>query len=193
VTNSLLDSFVLSTHQESTMATRKKSLFPVPANLSEVNALLFKIGECERDLATIKTNLEADVAEARSNAEEAAAPLQEEHKQYVKALLTYASQNRKTLLVGDKKSLVLTGGEFGWRLPPTKVTYAKGGAEQVIKNLEAMKLTQYLRYITEVDREALLRDRPAVSGVKYSQKEGFFVKPDSNKAPESFPGVAEQA
>ncbi len=175
------------------MAARKNPFFPVPASLTEVNTLLFKIGECERELNNIKTTLEAEVAEVRSNAELAAAPLQEEHKRCVKALQTYATANRKTLLVGDKKSLVLTGGEFGWRLPPTKVTFARGGAEQVIKNLETMELTQYLRYITEVDREALLRDRPAVSGVKYSQKEGFFVKPASNKVPESFPGVASLA
>lgn len=175
------------------MATRKNPLFPVPSTLAEVNALLFQIGECERNLSDIKTNLEADVAKARSYAETAAAPIEEAHKRYLKALETYANANRKTLLVGERKSVVLTGGEFGWRLPPTKVTFAKGGAEQVIKNLEAMELTQYLRYQTEVDREALLRDRPAVSGVKYSQKEGFFVKPDSSKVPESFPGVADQA
>lgn len=173
------------------MATRKNPLFPVPADLSEVNALLYKIGECERDLTEIQSCMEAAVAKAKATAEQSAAPVEEALKKYVKALETYANAHRKTLLVGDRKSVVLTGGEFGWRLPPTKVAYAKGGAEQVIKNLEAMGLTQYLRQVKEVDREALLRDRPAVSGVKYSQKEGFFVKPDSNKAADSFPGVAE--
>ena len=167
------------------MAARKNPLFPVPADLSEVNTLLYKIGECERELADIKNSLETAVAKAKTAAELSAAPIEQTLKQSMKALQTYADANRKTLL--------MTGGEFGWRLPPTKIVFAKGGAEQVIKNLEAMELKQYLRYITEVDREALLRDRPAVSGVKYSQKEGFFVKTESSKAAESFPGIAKKA
>jgi phage host-nuclease inhibitor protein Gam len=173
------------------MAARKNPLFPVPADLSEVNTRLYQIGECERDLTEIQSCLEAAVAKAKAAAEQSAAPVEADLKKFVKALETYANAHRKTLLVGDRKSVVLTGGEFGWRLPPTKVVYAKGGAEQVIKNLEAMELTQYLRHVKEVDREALLRDRPAISGLKYSQKEGFFVKPESSKAADSFPGVAQ--
>lgn len=175
------------------MAARKNSLFPVPSTQAEANALLYKIGECERELADIKNSLETAIAKAKTAAELSAAPIEQTLKQSMKALQTYADANRKTLLTGDRKSVVLTGGEFGWRLPPTKIVFAKGGAEQVIKNLEAMELKQYLRYITEVDREALLRDRPAVSGVKYSQKEGFFVKTESSKAAESFPGIAKKA
>jgi phage host-nuclease inhibitor protein Gam len=174
------------------MAARKNPLLPIPSNLAEVNTLLFRIGECERGLEKIKTDLEADLAKAKEMAELSAAPIEETLKRSIKALETYANANRKTLLVGEKKSVVLSGGEFGWRLPPTKVTLAKGGTEQVIQNLLAMKLKQYLRFTTEIDREALLRDRPAVSGVRYTQKEGFFVKPESSKAADSFPGIAGQ-
>ncbi len=159
-------------------------------SLAEANEVMVKIGSCDRDIEALKHELEASIAAMREAANKEIAPFEQEVERLTKSLQIFANQHRSTLCVGEKKSVVLPGGEFGWRLPPTKVTYSKGGAEKAIENLTGMKLTQYLRYTVEVDREALLRDRPMVPGVKYSQKEGFYVKPESAKEPQTFPGSA---
>lgn len=161
-------------------------------SLVEANGVLMIIGEKEREITARKSELEASIAAMREAANTEIAPLEQEMDRLTKSLHLFADEHRSTLCGGDKKSVVLPGGEFGWRLPPTKVTYGKGGTEKAIESLTAMKLTQYLRYTVEVDREALLRDRPVVPGVKYSQKEGFYVKPQSAKEPETFPGSMTQ-
>lgn len=171
------------------MKTTKVTLALVPSSLPEVDELLQKLGVCERELAKVTKTLEARVAEARAAANVVAAPLEEKIAQYTMALKAYATAHRDKLLTGNKKSVVLPGGEFGWRLSPTKVSYGKGGSTMAIQNITKLKLTQYLRYSVEVDREALLRDRPSIAGVKYQQSESFYVKPETGKEPETFPGT----
>ncbi len=147
------------------------------------------IGAKERVIEALMSELEANVATMREVANVAIAPIQHELERLTKSLQIFADQHRSTLCIDDKKSVVLPGGEFGWRWPPTKVTYLKGGAEKALEYLTNNKLEAYLRRTVEVDREALLRDRPTVPGVKYSQKEGFYVKPESGKEPDTFPGA----
>jgi phage host-nuclease inhibitor protein Gam len=170
------------------MVTKKVSLVLVTSSLAEASELMIKIGCLERELATLSTDLEATIAAARTQINTIAGPIEKKRDEYLKSLKDFATKNRRTLLAEDKKSLTLPGGEFGWRTTPTKVTYSKGDAEQAIKNLQSLNLTAYLRILTEVDREALLRDRPAVSGIRYTQTEKFYVKPESTKTPETFPG-----
>jgi phage host-nuclease inhibitor protein Gam len=176
--------------KESVMKRTRPAITLSITSLAEANDVLVSIGEKERAIEALKNELEASIAAMREAANKEIAPIEQEADQLTKSLHLFADTHRSTLCVGDKKSVVLPGGEFGWRLPPTKVTYGKGGAEKAIESLTAMKLTQYLRYTVEVDREALLRDRPVVHGVKYTQKEGFYVKPESAKEPETFPGSA---
>ncbi len=164
------------------------SLVVVPSSLTEANAIMLQIGECQRAHLSITKKLEADVASLRAIANLEAGPLETKIKSLTASLKAYADAHRLTLLQGEKKSVVLPGGEFGWRLPPYKVTFSRGGEEKAKQTITALGLDAYLRVITEVDKEALLRDRPVIAGVKYSQVELFYVKPDSGKAPEIFPG-----
>lgn len=160
----------------------------VPTSLAEVNIILAKIGECERAIEQAIQTLDAKVATLREEANLEAAPHEEKLKQLTASLLTYATANREVLLAPGKKSVVLPGGEFGWRNTPGKVTFGRGGAEKATKTLEDLGLTKYLRTITEPDKEALLRDRPVITGIKYTKVEAFYVKPASGKEPETFPG-----
>lgn len=170
----------------------KKTSLPrlvfVPETIPEANDLLVKLGQYERELAAIALNLEASVAEAKKVAEAAAEPLETIHAATVKALEKFATRERKALLLDSKKSVVLLGGEFGWRTTPSKVTIAKAAAGDIVDNLKALGLTRYLRVTTEVDREALLKDRPAIAGVRYTQSEKFYVKPNTERAPDGLIG-----
>ena len=175
------------------MATRKATpslVVLVPQSLAEANALLLKLGEYERQLAATALTLEAAIAGAKDAANAIAGPIEAAHTAAQKALQAYAVRERRALLPGTKKSVVLPAGEFGWRTTPSKVTIAKASAEGIVANLQNLGLTQYLRVTTEVDREALLKDRPVLQGVRYTQSEKFYVKPATEKQPENFPGDA---
>lgn len=175
------------------MNARKVSLSPVvivPETLAEANNLLMKLGEYERELAATALTLEAAIAGAKDAANVIAGPIEAAHAATVKALEAYATRERKSLLIGTKKSVTLPGGEFGWRTTPGKVSISKVAAATIVDNLKELGLTKYLRVTTEVDREALLKDRPTLAGVRYSKTENFYVKPATDKAPENFPGDA---
>jgi phage host-nuclease inhibitor protein Gam len=175
------------------MSAKKVSLRPVvivPETLAEANNLMLRLGEYERELEATALTLEAAIAGAKEAANQIAGPIEAAHAATVKALEAYANRERKSLLPGTKKSVVLPGGEFGWRTTPGKVTISKVAAESIVDNLKQLGLTKYLRVTTEVDREALLKDRPILSGVRYMQSDKFYVKPATDKAPENFPGDA---
>jgi len=175
------------------MNARKVTSLPVvivPQTLAEANVLLMKLGDYERELAATALTLEAAIAGAKDAANMIAGPVEAAHAATAKALMAYATKNRKVLLVDNKKSVVLPGGEFGWRTTPAKVTIAKASAEGLVANLKDLGLTQYLRVTTVVDREALLKGRPVLQGVSYKQTEKFYTKPATEKHPENFPGDA---
>jgi phage host-nuclease inhibitor protein Gam len=167
---------------------RRPVLTQTIASLAEANDVLTKIGEREREMNALKNELEASIASMREAANLEIAPLEKEHERLSKSLEIFANQHRATLCVDNKKSVVLPGGEFGWRLPPTKVTFGKGGEDKILKTLTELNLEVYIRQTPSVDKEALLKDRPVIAGVKYSQKEGFYVKPETGREAETFPG-----
>jgi phage host-nuclease inhibitor protein Gam len=171
-------------------AKKVTSLVIAPKTLAEANNLLVRLGQYERTLSEINLALEAEQAAAKARANQAAAPLEAAIAATVKALKTYATRERKSLLADGKKSVVLPGGEFGWRMTPAKVTVKKDATEGIIANLEKLGLKQYLRVVTELDKDALLKDRPTLAGVSYAQTERFYTKPESAKQPETYPGDA---
>lgn len=175
------------------MKRNRPALTLVIASLPEANETLMRIGMYAREIELAKSELEASVAAMRDMANKEIAPLEAEVEKLSKSLELFANQHRSTLCVGDRKSVVLPGGEFGWRLPPTKVTFSKGGEEKILKTLAELNLQAYIRQTPSVDKEALLKDRPVIAGVKYSQKENFYVKPETGKEPQSFPGPVDEA
>lgn len=173
------------------MSAKKVSLplaVAVPETLAEANMLLVKLGEYERELTATALTLEAAITGAKEAANQIAGPIEMAYAATEKALLTFATRERKSLLSESKKSVILPGGEFGWRTTPGKVTISKATAGSIIDNLKNLGLTKYLRVTTEVDREALLKDRPVLFGVRYTKTEKFYVKPATEKAIENFPG-----
>ncbi len=172
------------------MARSSSPLALVPSSLTEANQLLVKIGVCERALAEHKSQYDATVAILRDNLNSAAAPLEAELKRLIASVKAYATAHREVLLEGKKKSVVLSGGEFGWRTSPAKVTFGRGGESKALATVINLNLVEYQRVVTTLNKEALLENRPAIPGVKYTQAEKFFVKPTSEKAPETFPGQA---
>lgn len=174
------------------MTRTRPPMVPVITSLSEANAILGDIGCITRKIESIENALEAAVAALREKANKEIAPLALLEKQKTAQLTLFAESNRTSLLDDKKKSIVLPAGEFGWRYAPPKVTFGKGGAKKVLELLQSLRLKNYIRTTYEVDREALLRDRPSVKGVKYSQDELFYINPNAEGTPDTYPGTKAQ-
>ena len=158
-------------------------------NLTEVNDALHEIGELNRSIKAVESGLEEKIAALRQEADREIAPLVSDFGRRTQGLETYAEANREMLLPDGKKTVVLSAGNFGWRMTPPKVSAGRGGDAKVLKKVKELKLNLYIRIKEELDKEALLRDKPVIAGVKYTQKEEFFIESSSVSAPDIYPAI----
>ena len=156
--------------------SRKQKLIVVPKDTIEANASLYTIGTLDREIKEIEAKLSSEIALLREVASKKTKALAEERKSRLAGLEEFASNNRTTLLLGDKKSVEFSFGTFGWRWTPPKVELQKLTEEALIALLKKLKMKRFVRIKESLDKEALLKERPEISGVKYTQREEFFVE-----------------
>lgn len=161
------------------MAAKKtqKQMIVVPATVADANEILFRLGELNRLADAIESEFADAVNELRRIADERLALVLEERKSKATSIRLFADANRKTLIKGDEKTVKLSAGSFGWRFTPYKVTLAAGGEKKALETIKALKLKRYIRIKEALDKEALLKTRPVIPGIRYTQKEEFFVDP----------------
>ena len=159
--------------------SRAKKVFTVPPiqNIDEANGTLHIVGILVRSIATIERELAEKVAILRQEADATIKPLEVQVADHVVNIELYAVKHRQDLLMGGKKTVTLTSGVFGWRLTPSKVTAGRGGDKKILEILKGLELTKYIRSVESLDKEALLKEKPKIPGVRYTQKEKFFVEP----------------
>lgn len=148
----------------------------IPQTVVEANNSLFRIGEIDRLIDTIETALATEIARLRKEADEKTARFIAEREGRFIGLEQFAEANRATLLPTEKKSVELSAGTIGWRFTPCKVTLGKGGEQKAIATLKELFCKQYIRTKESLDKESLLKDRPPVPGIKYTQREEFFAE-----------------
>jgi phage host-nuclease inhibitor protein Gam len=162
---------------------------PVPQSLAEVNEAIAEIGTSQRERDRIQAEMNDNLAAVRAEYEAIAKPLAARIADLSKGIAMYCEANRDALTKGGKtKTARLATGEVSWRTRPPSVS-VRGGArsEIVIAALRKLKLDRFLRIKTEIDKDAILADRAAVSmvkGITISQREEFVVKPFSTELEE---------
>lgn len=155
----------------------KKSFTRIPIAVADAVKFLAGIGALQARInaAKKKAKEEHDAIKVRLDAE--LAPLTSERNTLFNALFAFA-QPLKEALTREAKSIKLPSGVFGWRWTPPAVQLTGFASDGVlIAHLERRGLHAYVRVVKEVDREALLRDKPAIRGVEYISREEFFAKP----------------
>ena len=159
----------------------KKSLTAIPASVSEAASYVISIGEKQREINKIKRETKAEVDRLNAQATQKIDGLKKDRDIFFVALFAFA-QPRQAELTKDARSLKTYAGTFGWRWTPPAVELAEGKTDaQVIAQFEKLGLNQFVRVIKELDREAMLKDRPMVAGVSYTQRDEFFAKPKLKK------------
>lgn len=164
------------------MITRiKKSLTHVPASIAEAASYLRLIGEKQRAINKAKRDTKKRVEELQLALKQEVEALTKERDNFFVALFAFASP-RKTELTRETRSQKTAAGTFGWRWNTPYVELKEGKNDQaIIATLKSKGLFKYIRVTEELDREALLVDRPVVPGVAYMQRDEFFAKPKLSK------------
>lgn len=169
------------------MAKRpKQKMVAVPVNLDAAAEFVRRLGEIERERASIESALTEKVEQLKAEATEEAKPLDEESEERLLGLYLFAETNRLALTQdGATKTVKVTTGEFSWRTGPPRIVFKRGTAiEQVVEELRQRGLIQFLRQPPmEPDKEAMLKssESRALAGsvptISVEQGEFFTVKP----------------
>jgi len=153
----------------------KKSNTYVPVFRNQVNDLLSKLGKTQDAINEIEKGLSVKIAELKAEALKKLQPLTLERDGQMNSLFAFANP-RKAELTKNTRSIVLRSGTFGWRLTTPRVELSQSDAE-TIALLKRIGKDEFVRIIEEVDRQALLAERPVVKGIAYVQDDEFFVVP----------------
>lgn len=153
----------------------KKTRTSVPSNLRQANVLLGELGQTQDAMSEIEKGLAAKIAELKAKAARKLEPLALKRSNQINALFTFANP-RKNELTREVRSVMLDCGVFGWRWTTPRVETDHSDAE-TIAWLKETGNGAFVRVIEEVDRQALLAERPVILGIRYVQDDEFFVVP----------------
>lgn len=171
------NTFLLKGECMKTVQRIKKAFTNIPATLQDVVGFITTIAEKQRAINTLKKEAKTKVDAINSQLTKDVAPLKLDRDTFFTALFAFA-QPRKLALTATARCVVLASGTFGWRWTPPAVLIRNGLSEtDVVNYLEKHDLLDYVRVVKEVNREALLRDRPVLPVIAYTQREEFFAKP----------------
>ena len=163
--------------------TRLKSsaaTYPVPQTMSEANDFIGAIGAAQRERDRIQAEMNDQLAAIKAEYEAKAQPFKTEIEGQTKGVLTFCEANRTEITqAGKVKFYKFAAGEINWRRRPPKVGVR--GIAVVIKRLNALGLTRFLRIKEEINKEAMLAEPDvagAIEGVTIgSEGEDFVITP----------------
>lgn len=157
----------------------KKAVIPMPGNLDEAAQFLAQIGEEQRAIDKVQSDLNTEVDELKTKAMADTKPHQDKIFQLIEGLLAYAGVRRDELTDGGRRKTVETPtGIFCWRMTPPAVSLHN--VKSILESLKLLGLNRFIRIKEEIDKEAMLKEpdvAEAVEGVSISQHEEFVVKP----------------
>ncbi len=154
----------------------------VPQSRREAETVMHQIGQAQRRLTRLETEMDDAIAALKSRHADLALPLRSAIVQSTDGLRIWAEANRAALTEGGKvKTAQLATGRLIWRSRPASVRLM-GKVDLVIARCKAMGLTQFVRMTESVNKEAMLAEK-AVAGqvpgvIIGSEGEDFEAVPD---------------
>lgn len=153
---------------------------PVPQSMEEANSFVEHIGDTQRRLDTIRTEMNDRLAETKAHYEALAAPLKESLAEHTSGLQVFCEAHRSELTGdGRRKFHRFAAGEVSWRRRPPAIRIR--GAVRVLERVKELGLTQFIRIKEEINKEAMIAELEkavAVDGVSgIIGVEDFVIKP----------------
>ncbi len=164
---------------KSTRIKSSAAQYPVPQSRDDVNEAIAKIGLAQRERARIQADMNDQLAQVKLRFEEAAKPHNEQIEGLTKGVQTWCEAHRVELTKSGKvKFHNFAAGEIKWRMRPPRVSLR--AIDNLLETLKRLGLTRFVRVKEEPNKEAMLAEPEAVSGlagVKFEQGEDFVIVP----------------
>ncbi|HBW4356428.1 MULTISPECIES: host-nuclease inhibitor Gam family protein [Klebsiella] len=159
------------------MAKAKKRLKATAAlyvaqTKEEVIAGIKQLGDIQRELTRVETEMNDSIAEITASHSPAIEGLKAKMEELQNGIQTWCEAHRDELTNNGKvKFANLTTGEVQWRNRPPSVNIR--GADAVIDFLKRLGLKRFIRTKEELNKEAMLNEKDAVKNIP-----GITIKTD---------------
>lgn len=148
-------------------------------NRAEVAEHIAKIGEKQRELLRLETEINDIIAQATNERKDEIELLQLQIESLQMSVQIWCEANREQLLKKGLKTANLITGEVSWRMRPPSVRLYK--ADVVLETLKKLGLSRFIRTKEEPNKDAILADPKAVENIKgisiISGVEDFIITP----------------
>jgi len=104
----------------------KAPALPLITSLEQCDLTLAEIKSIDRQINTIKTEMQEKVDAITTKAAQETAPLLERKKHLEKDLAEYGTKNRESIFIGKSKTRKLSHGELNFRICPPSCEIIKG-------------------------------------------------------------------
>jgi phage host-nuclease inhibitor protein Gam len=164
--------------------SQKKNRLKSPAGIvasseADVVAAIAKIGERQRELTRIETEMNDRLAVIKAEYEDRAKTHTDLISDLRLAVQGWCEANRDRLTKSGKiKTYRFPTGEISWRLAPPKVSIRSVAA--VMELLKQKGLHRFIRLKEEINKEAILAtpdDVTSIPGIELRQDEDFIIVP----------------
>ncbi|ECI5747498.1 host-nuclease inhibitor protein Gam [Salmonella enterica subsp. enterica] len=157
----------------------KSDAVPSPQCRDDVNDAIARIGLAQRERARIQADMNDELAKIKLRFEEEARPFNAEIETLSRGVQTWCEAHRHELTRDGKvKFHNFAAGEIKWRMRPPRVSIR--AVENVLETLKRLGLTRFIRVKEEPNKDAMLAEPDAVTGlagIKLEQKEDFVIVP----------------
>lgn len=156
----------------------------------QVNRRVRKIGEAQSMVASHTRGTNQKIQEAKDTLAARCKPYHTEIDRLLSEIFAIARDHHRELTKGKRKKIIkLIAGIIWWRFTPygTNIKDVK----KVIKWMERHGYGKYLRWVPEIDRQLLVRDRTKIKdkipGVTIGRTELFGAEPSATETAVALP------
>ncbi|MDR0441583.1 MAG: host-nuclease inhibitor Gam family protein [Candidatus Accumulibacter sp.] len=142
---------------------KKTAAVYVCQSREETQDAIKELGDAQRELVRLQTIINDQIAEITAEHKGTIDALQTRVDTLTSGIQLWCEANRAQLTSHGVKTANLVTGEVSWRQRPPSVSVR--AADKVIATLKALHLARFLREKTEVNKEAILAEPTAVSGI----------------------------
>lgn len=158
----------------------KKQVIKVPKDQSQLAEFLSTIGEAQREIEKVESNLNDKIEKLKTEALEKTKPYEDIITEISEGIYIFAQSHRPELTEDLKKKTVeFVTGTLRWQMTPPAVNIKD--EKKAVQELEEQGLEEFIRTIKEVNKEAILRKPKSIVGLKNismrKQYEEFIIKP----------------
>jgi len=137
------------------------------------------LGDAQRELTRLETEINDQIAAATAARKNEIDALQTRIETLTAGIHTWCEAHRAELCAGGGKTANLVTGEVSWRQRPPSVSIR--AVDKVLETLRSLGLSRFIRTKDEPNKEAMLADPKAVSGIAgisiVTGIEDFIVQP----------------